>query len=69
MSALAAMARRVVDDPLAPVRDREHALNVLHRLQQGLPISARDHLRLRLSHGRCRRQALARADHWSGRGR
>ena len=64
MTDLAAMARRVLDDPLAPVRDREHAAEILHRVLHGLPVGARDLLRLRVAHGRCRSQALARAAHW-----
>lgn len=63
---LAAMARRIADDPHAPVRDRSYALDVLHRLQHGLPITATDRLRLRCVHGVRRRMVIASAEHWCG---
>jgi hypothetical protein len=65
VSDLAAMARRIADDDLAPIHDRSLALNILHRLTLGLPVASRDAWRLRIAHGRRRRDAMALA-RWYG---
>lgn len=58
---LVRLARRIADDPGAAIADRVHAVNVLHRLRHGLPLTGRDRWRLRVAHGIRRREARAQA--------
>lgn len=58
---LARLARRIADDPGAPIADRVHAIDILHRLRHGLPLTGRDRWRLRVAHGIRRREARALA--------
>jgi hypothetical protein len=55
------MAQRIADDPAAPIRDRQYALDVLHRLTLGRPVTASDEWRLRVAHGRRRGEVAALA--------
>lgn len=63
---LAALAQRIVDDGHAPIRDRVLAVNILHRLQNGLPVAGQDMWRVRLAHGVRRREVIAAASTWCG---
>lgn len=63
---LAAMARRILDDNHAPIRDRQHAVEVLHRLRFGLPVGSRDAWLLRCAHGVRRAEVVDLIEHWCG---
>jgi hypothetical protein len=55
---LAVMAQRIVDDQAAPIRDREHAMAVLHCVHRNMDIEPHDAERVRVAHGWRQRDAL-----------
>jgi hypothetical protein len=64
MRTLAAMAQRIADDCSAPIRDRAHAVGVLHRLQHGLRIKPHEAWQVRSAHRRHRRWRTAAGELW-----